>query len=98
MPASIERMIQEENLRFLDNRDVFCDNYFDFVHDIVSTNVRSRSSARSFGQSSDFDAMCVDAVKLGIFFLFNTYSHLKTRSGAFVQVRICTFHTLRHFD
>ena len=95
MPASIERMIQEENLRFLDNRDVFCDNYFDFVHDIVSTNVRSRSSASSgrsnFGQSvsgaaDDFDAMCVDAVKLGILFLFNTYSHLKTRSGAFVQV------------
>ena len=98
MPASIDRMIQEENLRFLDNRDVFCDNYFDFVHDIVSTNVRSRSSASApcgrsnFGQSvggaaaDDFDAMCVDAVKLGILFLFNTYSHLKTRRGAFVQV------------
>ena len=41
MPASVERLIQEENLKFLDNRDVFCDNYFDFVHDIVSTNVRS---------------------------------------------------------
>ena len=102
MPASIDRMIQEENLRFLDNRDVFCDNYFDFVHDIVSTNVRSRSSASAscgrsnFGQSvsgaaaDDFDAMCVDAVKLGILFLFNTYSHLKTRRGAFVQVLIHT--------
>ena len=94
MPASIERMIQEENLRFLDNRDVFCDNYFDFVHDIVSTNVRSsRSSGRkSFGGQTvgadDFDAMCVDAVKLGILFLFNTYSHLKTRRGAFVQVLV----------
>ena len=114
-------MIQEENLRFLDNRDVFCDNYFDFVHDIVSTNVRSRSSGRNrhasplkrhlvqYGKPSfesdlrsssappftqnvgadDFDKMCVDAVKLGILFLFNTYSHLRTRRGGYVQVLYC---------
>ena len=58
MPASIERMIHEENLRFLDNRDVFCQNYFDFVHDVVSTNVRSTSrSNSSFSQKGNASYM-----------------------------------------
>lgn len=41
MPANIEREINEENLRFLQNRDVYCDDYYKFVIELVSTNLNS---------------------------------------------------------
>ena len=36
MPSQIERGIQEENLKFLKNRDIYCDDYFKFVHQLVN--------------------------------------------------------------
>jgi ubiquitin carboxyl-terminal hydrolase 9/24 len=81
MPASIERGVQEENLRFLDNRDVYCTEYYSFVQDLLNSNVLV--SRKSSGVTSDqYDSLCVDAVRLGVNFVFNTYFHLKTRKAA----------------
>ena len=34
MPASIERSIREENLRFMQNRDVFSEDYYSFLYEV----------------------------------------------------------------
>ena len=39
MPTIIEREINEENLRFLQNRDVYCEDYYKFILELASTNV-----------------------------------------------------------
>ena len=41
MPSAIERGIQEENLRFLQNRDVFCDDYYQFISQLINANRNS---------------------------------------------------------
>ena len=38
MPANIEREINEENLRFLQNRDVYCEDYYKFILELASIN------------------------------------------------------------
>lgn len=38
MPASIQRMIHSENLTFVKNRDVFNEEYFKFVKNMVEIN------------------------------------------------------------
>ena len=38
MPSAIERGIQEENLRFLQNRDVFCEDYYQFICQLINAN------------------------------------------------------------
>ena len=35
MPASIERSIREENLRFMQNRDVFSEDYYSFLYEVT---------------------------------------------------------------
>ena len=35
MPASIERSIREENLRFMQNRDVFSEDYYSFLYEVI---------------------------------------------------------------
>ena len=39
MPASIERSIREENLRFMQNRDVFSEDYYSFLYEVTHTKV-----------------------------------------------------------
>ena len=41
MPATIEREINEENLRFLQNRDVFSEDYYKFISELSSINLSS---------------------------------------------------------
>ena len=36
MPASIERSIREENLKFMQNRDVFSEDYYSFLYEVKS--------------------------------------------------------------
>ena len=38
MPASIQRMIHSENLTFVKNRDVYNQEYFKFVKNLVARN------------------------------------------------------------
>lgn len=74
MPAAIERGIQEENLRFLENRDVFCDGYYEFVLELMKTTISW--AERNPG---NFSKVAVQAISLGVNFLVNTYFHLKNR-------------------
>ena len=43
MPASIERSIREENLRFMQNRDVFSDDYYKFMYELTTANTVSKT-------------------------------------------------------
>ena len=44
MPASIERSIREENLRFMQNRDVFSEDYYSFLYEVTHNFKRQQSS------------------------------------------------------
>ncbi len=78
MPASIERGIQEENLRFLENRDVFCHEYYRFVQDLLSVNVHG-------AKSPDHESICEEAVRLAASFLCNTYFHVLERQSSILS-------------
>ena len=41
MPARVQQVVREENLRFMKNRDVYDQNYFAFVRKLVTTNIVS---------------------------------------------------------
>ena len=41
MPAVIQRSINEENLQFMQHRDVYCPEYFDFITALAVTNMVS---------------------------------------------------------
>lgn len=43
MPASIQRSINEENLQFMQHRDVYCPEYFHFINALVVANMVSDS-------------------------------------------------------
>ena len=32
MPADIQRSVNEENLQYMQHRDVYCPEYFEFIH------------------------------------------------------------------
>ena len=38
MPPAIQRSVNEENLQFMQHRDVYCVEYFEFVRDLAITN------------------------------------------------------------
>ena len=38
MPANIQRSVNEENLQFMQHRDVYCTEYFDFIHRLATCN------------------------------------------------------------
>ena len=38
MPASIQQVVREENLRFMKNRDIYDLDYFKFVRSLASVN------------------------------------------------------------
>ncbi|XP_052274227.1 ubiquitin carboxyl-terminal hydrolase 24-like isoform X2 [Dreissena polymorpha] len=66
MPVSIQRMIHSENLTFVKNRDVYNQEYFRFVKNLVA-----RNTARvGHGQYSE---MCMASLQLTVKFLFNLY-------------------------
>ena len=74
MPPSIERAIREDNVRFMQNRDVYCEDYNKFMFDLATVNTYKHR----VGQTQ-YSELCVESVKLGVQFLFNTYYHVKQR-------------------
>ena len=48
MPASIERSIREENLRFMQNRDVFSEDYYSFLYEVTHNFKNQQSLYSSF--------------------------------------------------
>ena len=76
MPATIERAIREDNVRFMQNRDVYCDDYNKFMFDLATAN--------SFKLSRPNSELSVQSVKLAVQFLFNTYYHVKRRRRSLI--------------
>ena len=76
MPASIERSIREENLRFMQNRDVFSEDYYDFLYQLATTNSNTVSRNPS---AEEREQLNTESVKLAVHFLFNTYYHVRRR-------------------
>eukprot|EP00090_Calanus_glacialis_P047045 TRINITY_DN9530_c0_g1_i3.p1 TRINITY_DN9530_c0_g1~~TRINITY_DN9530_c0_g1_i3.p1 ORF type:complete len:2633 (-),score=502.34 TRINITY_DN9530_c0_g1_i3:271-7929(-) len=72
MPAPIERSIREDNLRFMQNRDVFSEDYYKFMYELTTANTYKH-------RSSDYKELCRESVNLAIQFLFNTYFHVRRR-------------------
>jgi len=71
MPPSIQKSIAEENTRFMQNRDVFSEDYFAFVQRLVMVNTIKPHSA----------PLCTMSLNLAVHFLFNTYFHVKKRKA-----------------
>ena len=72
MPPSIERAIREENLRFMQNRDVYSEDYNNFMFDLATVNTYKQRSA-------DYVTLSQESVKVAVQFLFNTYYHVRRR-------------------
>ncbi|XP_060555692.1 ubiquitin carboxyl-terminal hydrolase 24-like isoform X1 [Ruditapes philippinarum] len=75
MPASIQRFIHSENLTFIKNRDVFNEEYFRFVKNLVAENSNHM-------KHEDYSNMCMVGLRLAVKFLFNTYFRTKKKTKA----------------
>ena len=95
MPAAIEREINEENLRFLQNRDVYSEDYYKFISELTSINLNSTpTNGLSLGvrhmdvggetdnypcKVEDNSRLKLESVRLATHFLLNSYIHVKKR-------------------
>ena len=79
MPPRIEQGIHEENLRFLLNRDVYCEDYYKFVCDVVSANSQLRRAVKQN------ELLAEHSVRLAAHFLLNTYAHVKRRQRSTIN-------------
>merc|ERR1711902_363194 len=68
MPPDIERAIHEENINFIENKDIYSKDYYLFIMALIKKY--SRKDDEHFKEF---------AMKLAVKFLFNTYLHLKER-------------------
>lgn len=66
MPATIQRVVHTENLQFMQNRDVYNEDYFRFILNLASCNTRITSSKKQ-------SILSVSSLQLAVNFLFNTY-------------------------
>jgi len=69
MPPEIQRSVNEENLQFMQHRDVYCPEYFAFMRQLVQAN-----GAYFLNQTSPLQSEYgVISLQLAINFLFHTY-------------------------
>ncbi|EDV23143.1 uncharacterized protein TRIADDRAFT_27581 [Trichoplax adhaerens] len=64
MPASIQRIVHEENLHFMRNQSIYNSNYFKFILNLTSCN---------FSTNNMSSGLVVWSLKLAVNFLVNTY-------------------------
>ncbi|GFW12475.1 ubiquitin carboxyl-terminal hydrolase 24 [Trichonephila clavipes] len=75
MPARIQQVVQDENLRFMHNCDIYNDSYFLFIRQLLFTNV-------NIVHSPKFSNYAVNSLlPLSVSFLLNTYLRYKKRSS-----------------
>ncbi|CAM1321691.1 USP24 (predicted) [Pycnogonum litorale] len=84
MPARIQRIIKTENLHFMQNRDVYNDEYISFVKKLVFS---------ASEQSSSGDIL-LQALRLAVNFLLNTYLHMKSRDKNTVDEWLNTINSI----
>ena len=54
MPADIQRSVNEENLQFMQHRDVYCLEYFEFIYRLTQCNT-VREGGREGGWVSGWE-------------------------------------------
>ncbi|GFQ83735.1 ubiquitin carboxyl-terminal hydrolase 24 [Trichonephila clavata] len=75
MPARIQQVVQDENLRFMHNCDIYNDSYFLFIRQLLFANV-------NIVHSPKFSNYAVNSLlPLSVSFLLNTYLRYKKRSS-----------------
>ncbi|GIY96406.1 ubiquitin carboxyl-terminal hydrolase 24 [Caerostris extrusa] len=75
MPARIQQVVQDENLRFMHNCDIYNDSYFLFIRQLLFANINLVHSLK-------FSNYAVDSLlPLSVNFLLNTYLRYKKRSS-----------------
>jgi ubiquitin carboxyl-terminal hydrolase 9/24 len=72
MPVRIQRAVEEENLKFMQNRDVFNEDYFNFIKNLILVNL-------GYIADDPWGSLGVNSVKLAVHFLFHTYFHTQER-------------------
>ena len=91
MPSTIEQGIQEENLRFLLRRDVYCEEYFRFVTELTAANASTRIIKQN-------PKLAIESVKLAAHFLLNSYAHLKKRNKSLMSGLVDTIETYLEYS
>ncbi|XP_065183511.1 ubiquitin carboxyl-terminal hydrolase 24-like [Sycon ciliatum] len=67
IPGRIQKMVYEDNLRFMINRAMYCPEYYTFIRDLVRFNSHYHSAPQ----------IAIPCVQLCVGYLFNTYLHLR---------------------
>ncbi|XP_065904481.1 ubiquitin carboxyl-terminal hydrolase 24-like isoform X2 [Dysidea avara] len=75
MPPQIRRSINEENLQFMQHRDVYCHDYFHFIRSLSFINNHHLKDDTCKGRKE----IAVTSLKLAINFLFHTYFHTRKK-------------------
>uniref|UniRef100_T1IKX5 ubiquitinyl hydrolase 1 n=1 Tax=Strigamia maritima TaxID=126957 RepID=T1IKX5_STRMM len=76
MPARIQQMVHEENLHFMQNRDVYCEEYFSFVYQLVICNMNANNRS----------VCSTTSAELAISFLLNTYFRTKNKEIGVIDI------------
>lgn len=77
MPPHIGQQVQEQNLQFARNRDVYNTHYFDFVASLTSINLDNM-------QHPDYEQLMVQSLNLAVNFFLNTYLKYKMKDSSVV--------------
>ncbi|XP_037071034.1 ubiquitin carboxyl-terminal hydrolase 24-like [Pollicipes pollicipes] len=70
MPSAVHQVVRDTNLKFMQNREIYSDEYFNFVYDLVNCNMGS-------GDAS----LAVPSLRLAVHFLLHTYLRARRRRG-----------------
>ncbi|MGH0142813.1 UNVERIFIED_CONTAM: hypothetical protein FKN15_076647 [Acipenser sinensis] len=87
MPARIYQMVRDENLKFMKNRDVYSNDYFNFTLSLASVNATKLKHPA-------YQAMAKVSLQLAIQFLFHTYLRTKKKLRVDTEEWIATIEAL----
>jgi len=94
IPPSIRRLVLEENLQFMQNRDVYNEDYFRLIYNLCSCNIESLKNTNDETQKNI--ALC--SFQLAIQFLFNTYFRTTKSLRTDLQLWVRTLDALLHIS
>jgi ubiquitin carboxyl-terminal hydrolase 9/24 len=85
IPSSIQRSINEDNLLFMQNKEVYTPEYWKLIKDLVDVNIRYLVSEEE-GFSADVrERVGLASFQLGINFLLHTYIRTKKKLRSSVE-------------
>ncbi|XP_065657355.1 ubiquitin carboxyl-terminal hydrolase 24 isoform X3 [Hydra vulgaris] len=71
MPSSIKRVVNEENIKFMQHKDVYDIEYFEFLCQLCSSSRNFDIGESHLNDTNDNVELC--CLQLSVHFLFNTY-------------------------